>query len=92
MSGLPRGPARAVATRRATGWRCDRSAGAEQDVPLDPLALFGRAGILDAFARTLRGETPPAWVATGTDNLGTLRLMEATIRSAANGGEATPIG
>ena len=66
--------------------------GAEQDVPLDPLPLFGRAGLLDAFARTVRGETPPAWATTGTDNLGTLRLMEATIRSAANGGAATPVG
>ena len=66
--------------------------GAEQDVALEPLPLFGRAGTLDAFARTVRGETPPAWVATAADNLGTLRLMEATIRSAANGGAAMPIG
>ena len=66
--------------------------GAEQDVPLDPMPLFGRAGTLDAFARTVRGETPPGWAATAVDNLGTLRLMEATIRSAANGGAATPVG
>jgi predicted dehydrogenase len=53
--------------------------------PLPPLPLHDRAGALAAFARRIAGESPPGF-SSGADNLGTLALTEAAIRSAAAGG------
>lgn len=66
--------------------------GDEEAVPLDPIPLLGRAGTLNAFARAIRGQDTPGWESTAAHNLGSLRLMEAAIRSAANGGAVTPVG
>ena len=65
--------------------------GAETEVPLDPMPLYDRAGTLDAFAHALRGQPTAGWEATAADNLGSLRLMEAAIRSAAAGGAPTAV-
>lgn len=57
--------------------------GAERDLALDPMPQYGRIGTLDAFARTVGGEKPSPLTATAANNVGSLRLMEAAIRSAA---------
>ncbi len=64
--------------------------GGPQDYPLDPLPHYGRAGTLNAFALTLQGKTHPL-VSTARDNLGTIALMEAIVRSSKNGGQSTPV-
>jgi len=61
--------------------------GDENDVPLDSMGLYGRYGTLDAFARMVRGAPASPQVSTAADNVKSLSLMEAAIRSAAAGGE-----
>jgi predicted dehydrogenase len=51
-------------------------------IPLQPDALTGRAAGLRAFARAIEsGELSP-FASTARDNLGSIRLMEAMVRSA----------
>ena len=59
---------------------------------LDAVPYVGRAGTLTAFATAVRGQQPPSYTATAADNLGTIALMEAMLRSAKNGGQPTPVG
>jgi len=59
----------------------------EGNVPLEPMRFYGRYGTLDAFARAVRGEVLSPQVSTAEDNVKSLALMEAAIRSAAAGGE-----
>jgi predicted dehydrogenase len=56
-----------------------------QTLPLPSLPQHDRAGALAAFARRIAGEEPPGF-SSGADNLGTLALTEAAIRSASAGG------
>jgi len=65
--------------------------GEEAAVPLEAMPRYGRAGTLDAFARAVRGQPTPGWEATAAHNVGSLRLMEAAIASAANGGAVTRV-
>ena len=65
--------------------------GAETELRLDPMPLYDRAGTLDAFAHAVRGQPTAGWEVTAADNLGSLRLMEAAIRSAAAGGAPTAV-
>jgi predicted dehydrogenase len=50
-----------------------------------------RAGALEAFARWIRDGEPPEGASTATDNLKSLALMFATIRSARHGGATVRI-
>ena len=45
-----------------------------------------RKGALDAFARWVRAGAPPEGASTASDNLNSLALMFAAIRSARQGG------
>lgn len=55
-------------------------------VDLKPMPLNDRAGVLEAFAETVRTGTAPADFPTGRANLGTLAMVEAALRSATAGG------
>ncbi len=61
-------------------------AGAPEPLPVPPLETLDAAGVLRAFAQAARtGERPP-WLSTAEDNIGTLALTLAAIRSASEGG------
>ncbi len=66
--------------------------GEERPVALDPMPSYGRYGTLDAFAHAVRGAVPSRLVSTAADNVKSLALMEAAIRSAAEGGAVVRIG
>jgi predicted dehydrogenase len=55
-------------------------------VPLPEMPCKDRKGALDAFARWIRDGRPPEGASTATDNLSSLALMFAAIRSARQGG------
>jgi predicted dehydrogenase len=57
-------------------------------VPLPEMSCKDRKGALDAFARWIRDGGPPEGASTATDNLNSLALMLAAIRSARQGGVA----
>ncbi|HTJ57798.1 MAG TPA: Gfo/Idh/MocA family oxidoreductase [Devosiaceae bacterium] len=57
-----------------------------EDVALPPYPLHDRAGVLAAFAQTLRTGGEPPFFPSGRANLGTLSTIEAALKSAANGG------
>ena len=62
------------------------NATAPDDVPLPPLPLHDRAGMLAAFAETVRTGSPPGDFPLAHLNLGTLATSHAALRSAANHG------
>jgi len=72
-------------TRRDHVEICRPNAPAEI-VELKDMPLNDRAGVLEAFAETVRTGTPPTDFPTGRSNLGTLAMVEAALRSAAAGG------
>jgi predicted dehydrogenase len=55
-------------------------------VPLPEMPCKDRKGALDAFARWIRDGRPPEGASTATDNLRSLAVMFAAIRSARQGG------
>jgi predicted dehydrogenase len=57
-----------------------------EDLPLAPCPLHDRAGVLHAFAETLRTGVEPPFFPSGAANLGTLAMIEAALKSAANRG------
>ena len=59
-----------------------------EEMPLDPYPLYDRAGVLHAFAETLRTGREPAFFPSGRANLGTLATIEAALQSAAQRGTA----
>ena len=61
-------------------------AGAPEPLPVPPVETLDAAGVLRAFAQVVRtGERPPR-LSTAEDNIGTLALTLAAIRSASEGG------
>jgi predicted dehydrogenase len=65
--------------------------GGRQRVELAPLPHADRNGCLAAFAEAVASGRTPARFSSGRDNMGSLALMAATIRSAAEGGRVVPI-
>lgn len=57
-----------------------------EEVELPPYPLHDRAGVLHAFAETLRSGKSPAYFPSGRANLGTLATIEAALKSAAQKG------
>ena len=53
---------------------------------LEDMPLSDRAGVLEAFAQTIRTGAAPVDFPTGRANLGTLAMVEAALRSAKAGG------
>ena len=68
-----------------------RTGGDPQDIPLDPITHFGRAGTLDAFALAVQGQPAPTYVATAADNIETIALMTAIVDSSRHDGQPTPV-
>lgn len=62
-----------------------------RSLPLEPLAHIDRAGALAAFADWIEKGRPAAGLSTGADNLKSLHLMHAAIRSAAEHGRLVPV-
>ena len=56
------------------------------DYPLGPYPLHDRAGVLHAFAETIRTGVEPLFFPSGRANLGTLASIEAALRSAKQDG------
>jgi predicted dehydrogenase len=63
-----------------------RKAGAPEPLPAPPLETLDAAGALSAFARAVETGERPGWLSTGEDNIGTLALTLAAIRSAGEAG------
>jgi len=61
------------------------------DVPLEPYPLHDRAGVLHAFAETIRTGVEPPFFPSGKANLGTLATIEAALESAKAGGAAVKL-
>lgn len=61
--------------------------GAVEEQEMAPLRHFDRAGTTAAIAAAIGNGTPPPFFSSGRDNLGSLALVEASIRSAAEGGK-----
>jgi predicted dehydrogenase len=62
-----------------------------EKVRLPAMACKDRKGALDAFARWIRESRPPEGASTATDNLNSLAVMFAAIRSARRGGATVRI-
>jgi predicted dehydrogenase len=68
-------------------WVNVRNSGTEEEKlhPLPTLRHTGRAGALAAFVETVTSGKAPAYTSLGSDNVGSLRFMQAAIESAAVG-------
>lgn len=64
-----------------------RPGGPAEPQPLEPVPFHDRAGAVAAFAEAILGGRPPPGFPSGADNLGSLSLVEAAVRSAVRGGE-----
>ncbi|MBV9392279.1 MAG: hypothetical protein JOY96_10335 [Verrucomicrobia bacterium] len=63
----------------------------EKPIPLETDNLLGRVGTTDAFCKAILGLPVPQFAATATDNVLSIRLMEAMIQSAESGGSAVDL-
>jgi predicted dehydrogenase len=52
---------------------------------------YDRLGVLRAFAVAIRSGTPPSFFPSGRDNISTLSIVEAAIRSSLQGGASVQI-
>jgi len=57
-----------------------------EEIELAPMSKFDRIGVLAAFAEAIRTGTEPRFFSSGRDNISTLSMVEATLRSASQGG------
>lgn len=62
-----------------------------EDIPLPPLEMVDRAGVLSAFAETIRTGVEPPYFPAGRVNVPTLAMVEAALKSAAGNGISTPV-
>jgi hypothetical protein len=62
------------------------SAAGPEPLPAPPLETRAAAGALSTFARAIETGERPGWLSTGEDNIGTLALTLAAIRSAGEAG------
>jgi predicted dehydrogenase len=62
-----------------------------EDLDLEPMPKYDRLGVLNAFAVAIRSGTPPSFFPSGRDNLATLPMVEAAIRSSSQGGASVKI-
>ncbi len=63
-----------------------QKAAAPSPLPVPPLEPLDAAGVLAAFAQAIRTGQEPPLLSTALDNIGTLALALAAVRSAAEGG------
>ena len=63
-----------------------------EDVGLEPMPKYDRLGVLNAFAVAIQSGTAPSFFPSGRDNISTLSIVEAAIRSSSQGGASVQIG
>jgi predicted dehydrogenase len=62
-----------------------------EDIDLEPMLKYDRLGVLNAFAVAIRSGTAPSFFPSGRDNISTLSIVEAAIRSSLQGGASVQI-
>jgi predicted dehydrogenase len=62
-----------------------------EDLNLEPVMKYDRLGVLNAFAVAIRSGTPPLFFPSGRDNISTLSIVNAAIRSSSLGGASVEI-
>ena len=62
-----------------------------EDLDLEPMLKYDRLGVLNAFALAIRSGIPPSFFPSGRDNISTLSIVEAAIRSSSLGGASVKI-
>ncbi|MBV9272406.1 MAG: Gfo/Idh/MocA family oxidoreductase [Verrucomicrobia bacterium] len=62
-----------------------------ENIDLEPVLKYDRLGVLSAFAIAVRSGTAPSFFPSGRDNLSTLSIVEAAIKSSLQGGASVPI-
>jgi predicted dehydrogenase len=62
-----------------------------ENFDLQPMPKYDRAGVLDAFATAIRNGKVPSFFPSGRDNISTLAIVDAAIRSSLQGGTSTQI-
>lgn len=62
-----------------------------EDLGLEPVLKYDRLGVLHAFGVAIRSGTPPLFFPSGRDNISTLSIVEAAIRSSSLGGASVKI-
>jgi predicted dehydrogenase len=63
-----------------------------ENIDLQPMAKTDRKGVLHAFAEAIQSGAAPSFFPSGRDNISTLSIVEAAIRSSMQGGASTQIG
>lgn len=77
----------AGSNRSAVDWATLRPIGQEkQQLPLDDLPFYDRAGTVAGLAEAVRTGTMPPYFSSGADNLHSLALVKACVRSNNEGG------
>jgi hypothetical protein len=62
-----------------------------ENIDLQLMPKTDRKGVLHAFAETIQSGTAPSFFPSGRDNIATLSIVEAAIRSSLQGGASTQI-
>jgi predicted dehydrogenase len=62
-----------------------------EDIDLEPMQKYDRLGVLNALADAIRSGTAPTFFPSGRDNILTLSIVEAAIRSSLQGGASVQI-
>jgi predicted dehydrogenase len=62
-----------------------------EELHVEPIPKYDRLGVLNAFAAAIRSGTPPSFFPSGRDNLSTLSIVEAAIKSSSLGGASVKI-
>jgi predicted dehydrogenase len=62
-----------------------------EDIDLQPMPKYDRLGVLNAFALAIRNGIPPSFFPSGRDNLATLSIVQAAIKSSLQGGASVQL-
>jgi hypothetical protein len=62
-----------------------------EDVDLEPMPKYDRLGVLNALAVAIRSGTAPSFFSSGRDNMSTLSIVEAAIRSSLQSGASVHV-
>jgi predicted dehydrogenase len=62
-----------------------------ENIDLEPVLKYDRLGVLSAFAIAVQNGTAPSFFPSGHDNLSTLSIVEAAIKSSLQGGASVQI-
>jgi predicted dehydrogenase len=63
-----------------------------EDIDLEPIPKYDRVGVLNAFAVAIQSGTAPSFFPSGRDNMSTLSIVQAAIKSSLQSGASVQIG